>query len=226
MSAYVRTVKTASSARAVQIVHASRRGSHDIEHIGSAHHDAELELLKAVARSRFADGRGELDLGLREARRGGDSTLYFETDTGDGFGEPGFSKERQHATIRRATINATVRATTPASLPPRISAGQGHHPQVAPTRCARPASRQIDSGAEDPAFDAVSRFAAAAQTARTSASRLTAYSSSQQTAASHAADACAAMSCAPSSRPAALSGSTRSRSGTSTCDSSQSISAI
>src|SRR5438128_2568622 len=56
--------------------------------------------------------------------------------------------------------------------------------------------------------------------------RLTAYSSSQQTAASHAADACAAMSCAASSRPAALWGSTRSRSGTSTCDSSQSISAI
>jgi hypothetical protein len=45
---------------------------------------------------------------------------------------------------------------------------------------------------------------AAAQTARTSASRLTACSSSQQTAASHAAHACAAMSCAPSSRPAAL----------------------
>jgi hypothetical protein len=36
--------------------------------------------------------------------------------------------------------------------------------------------------------DAVSRFAAAAQTARTSASRLIAYSSSQQTAASHAAE--------------------------------------
>jgi hypothetical protein len=34
--------------------------------------------------------------------------------------------------------------------------------------------------------------------ARTSASRLTVYSSSQQTAASHAAHACAAMSCAPS----------------------------
>ena len=71
----------------------------------------------------------------------------------------------------------------------------------------------------------MSQFAAAAQTARTSASRLIAYSSSQQTAASHAADACAATSCAPSSRPAALWGSTRSRSGTSTCDSSQSISA-
>lgn len=33
-----------------------------------------------------------------------------------------------------------------------------------------------------------------------------------------AADACAAMSCAPSSRPAALWGSSRSRSGTSICD--------
>jgi hypothetical protein len=46
---YLRTVKTASGAIAVQIVHSSRRGSRDIEHIGSAHDDAELELLKAVA---------------------------------------------------------------------------------------------------------------------------------------------------------------------------------
>src|SRR5499425_171926 len=64
MSPYVRTVKTASGARAVQIVHSSRRGSRDIEHIGSAHDDAELELLKAVARQRMAAGQGELDLGL------------------------------------------------------------------------------------------------------------------------------------------------------------------
>ena len=42
-------------------------------------------------------------------------------------------------------------------------------------RMVRSASGQIDRGADDPAFDAaVSRFAAAAQTARTSASRLTA----------------------------------------------------
>ena len=50
--------------------------------------------------------------------------------------------------------------------------------------CARPARGEIDNGAEDPAFSAVARFAATAQTGRTSASRLTAYSSSQQTAAS------------------------------------------
>ncbi len=64
MSPYVRTVKTASGARAVQIVHSSRRGSRDIEHIGSAHDDVELELLRAVARQRLAAGQDELDLGL------------------------------------------------------------------------------------------------------------------------------------------------------------------
>src|SRR5437763_14570779 len=63
----MRTVKTASGARAVQIVHSSRRGSRDIEHIGSAHDDAELEVLKAVARQRLAAGQGELDLGLQPA---------------------------------------------------------------------------------------------------------------------------------------------------------------
>jgi hypothetical protein len=56
-------VKTASGARAEQIVHSSHRGSRDIEHIGSAHDDAELEILKAVARQRLAAGQGELDLG-------------------------------------------------------------------------------------------------------------------------------------------------------------------
>jgi DDE family transposase len=73
MSPYLRTVKTTSGATAVQIVHSSRRGSRDIEHIGSAHDDVELELLKAAARQRLAAGQGELDLGLEAtepARRG------------------------------------------------------------------------------------------------------------------------------------------------------------
>jgi len=68
---YVRTVKTASGATAVQIVYSSHRGSRDIEHIGSAHDDAELELLKAAARQRLAAGQGELDLGLDTAAAGG-----------------------------------------------------------------------------------------------------------------------------------------------------------
>lgn len=71
MSPYLRTVKTTSGATAVQIVHSSRRGSRDIEHLGSAHDDAGLELLKAAGRQRIAAGQGELDLGLDPADRGG-----------------------------------------------------------------------------------------------------------------------------------------------------------
>jgi hypothetical protein len=41
---YVRTVKTASGATAVQIVYSNRRGSREIEHIGSAHTPSEVEV--------------------------------------------------------------------------------------------------------------------------------------------------------------------------------------
>jgi Transposase DDE domain len=61
----------ASGATAVQIVYTSHRGSRGIEHIGSAHDDVELELLKAIARQRLAAGQGELDLGLDTASPGG-----------------------------------------------------------------------------------------------------------------------------------------------------------
>jgi hypothetical protein len=61
---HVRTVRTASGARAVQIVYSRRKGSRQIEHVGSAHDDAELEVLKAVARQQIAAGQSELDLGL------------------------------------------------------------------------------------------------------------------------------------------------------------------
>jgi hypothetical protein len=73
VSPYVRTVKTASGATAVQIVHSSRRGSRDIEHIGSARDETGVEVLKAAARQRLAAGQDELDLGLEPteaARRG------------------------------------------------------------------------------------------------------------------------------------------------------------
>ena len=45
--AYVRTVRTSSGARAVQVVWI-RHETREIEHIGWAHTDAEWELLKAV----------------------------------------------------------------------------------------------------------------------------------------------------------------------------------
>jgi hypothetical protein len=61
--AYVRTVKTASGATAVQIVHSNRAGKRDIEHVGSAHDDVQLAALKAAAAARLAGGQVQLDLG-------------------------------------------------------------------------------------------------------------------------------------------------------------------
>ncbi len=48
----------------MQIVHSSRRGSRDIEHLGSAHDGAGIEALKAVAAQRLVSDQGEFDLGL------------------------------------------------------------------------------------------------------------------------------------------------------------------
>jgi Transposase DDE domain len=62
--AYVRTVKTASGATAVQIVWSSRRGSRSVEHIGSAHDETELAALKAAAAERLMAGQAVLDLGV------------------------------------------------------------------------------------------------------------------------------------------------------------------
>jgi len=63
----VRTVRTSSGAAAVQIVHSSRRGSRRIEHLGSAHTPAEVEVLKAAAKQRIEEGQAQLDLGLEVA---------------------------------------------------------------------------------------------------------------------------------------------------------------
>ena len=56
--AYVRTVKTASGAVAVQIVWSTRVVPRRIEPLGSAHDDGEVEALKAGARQRLTQGQG------------------------------------------------------------------------------------------------------------------------------------------------------------------------
>ncbi len=59
--AYVRTVKTASGATAVQIVYSKRRGARRMEYVGSAHDEQELEALKAAAAQLLAGGQQELE---------------------------------------------------------------------------------------------------------------------------------------------------------------------
>jgi hypothetical protein len=62
-SRFVRKVRTASGAVAVQIV--SRQGGKvvDIDHVGSAHTDGDLALLLATAQARLFPGQDALDLG-------------------------------------------------------------------------------------------------------------------------------------------------------------------
>ena len=60
MSPYVRKVPTASNATAVQVIWSKKRGRVEMEHIGSAHSQAELEVLLAVAEQRIAKGQDQL----------------------------------------------------------------------------------------------------------------------------------------------------------------------
>ena len=59
----MRKVRTASGAVAVQVVTRRGRQVERIEHVGSAHTDAELALLLAAARERLFPGQDVLDLG-------------------------------------------------------------------------------------------------------------------------------------------------------------------
>lgn len=63
VSRFVRKVRTASGAVAVQVVTRRGRQVERIEHVGSAHSDDELALLLASARERLTPGQGALDLG-------------------------------------------------------------------------------------------------------------------------------------------------------------------
>lgn len=65
-SRYVRRVRTASGAVAVQIVTRQGRDVVEVDHVGSAHTDAELELLVAAAEDRLRPGQQVLDLGPLE----------------------------------------------------------------------------------------------------------------------------------------------------------------
>jgi hypothetical protein len=67
VGSFVRRVKTASGATAVQIVHKRGRDVVGIDHIGSAHDDAALALLLHTARERRHAGQQALELDLDTA---------------------------------------------------------------------------------------------------------------------------------------------------------------
>jgi hypothetical protein len=99
-SRYVRKVRTASGAVAVQVVTKAHGEFTDIQHVGSAHTDAELALLLHAARELLHPGQGELDLGpVEEAavsvddvadwtRPDGEAGLFPAQEPGGGPGRP------------------------------------------------------------------------------------------------------------------------------------------
>jgi hypothetical protein len=98
-SRYVRKVRTASGAVAVQVVTKAHGELTDVQHIGSAHTDAELALLLHTARELLHPGQGELDLGpLEEAAvsvedvadwtRAAEAGLFPAQEAGEGPGRP------------------------------------------------------------------------------------------------------------------------------------------
>lgn len=64
VSPYVRTVKTAPGATAVQVVFSEKRGAKKLEHVGSARDDEQLALLRAKAQQIIEGEQQPLDLGL------------------------------------------------------------------------------------------------------------------------------------------------------------------
>lgn len=78
---FIRKVRTASGAVAVQIVNCTGHTVTGIEHIGSAHNDAELGILLAQAEARLRPGQQAFDLGDLEtvAVRTTDVANWHET---------------------------------------------------------------------------------------------------------------------------------------------------
>ena len=71
MSGFIRKVKTASGATAVQIVEKRSGVRRIVEHVGSARDGFELAVLVQVARERLHAGQQVLDLGLEVATAAG-----------------------------------------------------------------------------------------------------------------------------------------------------------
>ena len=76
MSSFIRKKKTKSGATAIQIIHKRGRIVTGLKHIGTAHNDAELEMLLALAHEKMHEGQLSLDFG--ELSKAGNADLRLE----------------------------------------------------------------------------------------------------------------------------------------------------
>ena len=106
----IRTVPTASRATAVQIIWRYRNNRPVLDHIGSAHTDADLELLKAKARRIIDDAYPSLDfntLPIPEATGSADKPLAVASQRA-GVLLDAITADYQHIGLDKATGGDTV----------------------------------------------------------------------------------------------------------------------
>ena len=106
MSPYLRQVKTASGATAVQVVAKDHGVRRIVEHLGSAHDEAELAALMRLGRQRLLAGQQVLDLG--PALDGGGQTPGDEP--GDEPGDGGAVRRPQIISRRSAWLIEALRS--------------------------------------------------------------------------------------------------------------------
>lgn len=82
MSPYIRTVTTASGAIAVRVIMSEHAGKKSMTHIGSAHDEHELALLKAEAQRVIDGDQLSLDLGLSASARLASTGVEDQPSTG------------------------------------------------------------------------------------------------------------------------------------------------
>jgi hypothetical protein len=124
VSRFVRKVRTASGAVAVQIVTRRGRQVEQVEHLGSARTDADLALLLAAARDRLAPGQEALDLGVLPVSTPRLGDVADWTTGRPGAGEQAVldtepASRRARAAARRGrptTVNAGGRVVSTSSL--------------------------------------------------------------------------------------------------------------
>jgi Transposase DDE domain len=128
VSRFVRKVRTASGAVAVQIVTRRGRRVEQVEHFGSAHSDAELALLVSAARERLAAGQDTLDLGdLAAAAPRMDQVADWTSERRrDGSGqqaldEPGSPPGRSSSNL--AAVSARSAGSSRRGRPPAVNGG-------------------------------------------------------------------------------------------------------
>jgi Transposase DDE domain len=122
-------------------VHSQRRGSRDIEHIGSAHTDADVEVLKAVARQRLAAGQGELDLRLPDGPANGGGPLPITSSRaghlldalGRGYDVLGFGAAAERDDVFKSLVLARIIEPTSKLDSLRVLAEAGLDPPSYPT---------------------------------------------------------------------------------------------